>query len=134
MKLLHHPIVKTHGPQLVKFGLTGGTGAILDMGMLALLTRALLVPAEVSFLLSALVGSTLVFFVNRRFTFKQRGAAWGPQLLRHYTVYGPAIVANFLLSNALFLVMSDLAAKFIAIGVIASWNYLMSHHYVFKKR
>lgn len=133
MKLLQHPIVKTHGPQLVKFGLTGGAGSILDMGTLAILTRALGVPAEAAFLFSALVGATFVFFVNKHFTFKHRGSAFLPQLLKHYTVYGPAIIANFLLSNALFLILPDIASKFIAIGVIAVWNYLMSHHYVFRK-
>lgn len=132
-RFLNHPTVKTHGPQLLKFGLTGGAGSILDMGTLALLTRVLDVPAEAAFLFSALVGATFVFFVNKYFTFKHRGASFLPQLLRHYTVYGPAIIANFLLSNVLFLVLPDLAAKFIAIGVIAVWNYLLSHHYVFKR-
>jgi putative flippase GtrA len=132
-RFLNHPTVRTHGPQLLKFGLTGGAGSILDLGTLTLLTRVLSVPAEVAFLLSAFVGATFVFFVNKHFTFSHRASAFLPQLLKHYTVYGPAIIANFLLSNALFLVMPDLAAKFIAIGVIAVWNYLMSHHYVFKK-
>ena len=129
---LRHPVIRTHGPQLLKFGLTGGAGSILDMGTLALLTRALSVPAEFAFLLSALVGATFVFVVNKLFTFRHSGA-WLPQLLKHYTVYGPAIIANFLLSNALFLVVPDLVAKPIAIGVIAVWNYLLSHHYVFRK-
>jgi len=132
-KLLNHPTVRTHGPQLMKFALTGGAGSILDLGTLTLLTRVLSVPAEIAFLASAFVGATFVFFVNKHFTFKHRGNAFWPQLLKHYTVYGPAIIANFLLSNALFLVMPDIAAKFIAIGVIAVWNYTMSHHYVFKK-
>ena len=131
-RFLHHPLVRTHGPQLLKFGLTGGAGSILDLGTLTVLTRVLFVPAEVAFLLSACVGATFVFVVNKLVTFKD-GGAWMPQLLKHYTVYGPAIIANFLLSNALFLVLPDLAAKFIAIGVIAMWNYLLSHHYVFRK-
>lgn len=130
---LNHPIVRTHGPQLLKFGLTGGFGSILDLGTLTVLTRVLFVPAEVAFLLSAFVGATFVFFVNKYFTFKHRASAFLPQLLKHYTVYGPAIIANFLLSNALFLVMQDLIAKFVAIGIIAVFNYLLSHHYVFKK-
>lgn len=132
-RLLNHPTVRTHGPQLMKFGLTGGAGSILDLGTLSLLTRVFLVPAEAAFLVSAFVGATFVFFVNKHFTFAHRASAFLPQLFKHYTVYGPAIIANFLLSNALFLVLPDLAAKFIAIGVIAVWNYLMSHHYVFKK-
>lgn len=132
-RFFDHPTVRTHGPQLLKFGLTGGAGSILDLGTLTLLTRALSVPAQVAFLLSAFVGATFVFFVNKHFTFKHRSSAFLPQLIKHYSVYGPAIIANFLLSNALFLVLPDFAAKFIAIGVIAVWNYLLSHHYVFKK-
>ena len=131
-KFLNHPTVRTHGPQLLKFGLTGGARSIIDLATLTLLTRVLLVPAEVAFLFSSIVGATFVFVVNKHVTFKH-GGAWMPQLLKHYTVYGPAIIANFLLSNALFLVMPDLVAKIIAIGVIAIWNYLLSHHYVFKK-
>jgi putative flippase GtrA len=132
-RFLNHPTVRMHGPQLMKFALTGGAGSILDLGTLTALTRVFSVPAQVAFLLSAFVGATFVFFVNKYFTFNHRASAFLPQLLKHYTVYGPAIIANFLLSNALFLVLPDLASKFIAIGMIAVWNYLMSHHYVFKK-
>jgi putative flippase GtrA len=131
-KFLDHPTVRTHGPQLLKFGLTGGAGSILDLGTLTVLTRVFGIPAEVGFLFSALVGATFVFVVNKLFTFRHAGA-WLPQLAKHYTVYGPAIIANFLLSNLLFLVLPDFAAKFVAIGVIAVWNYLLSHHYVFRK-
>lgn len=132
-RLLQHPAVRTHAPQLVKFAMAGGAGSLLDLSTLTVLTRVLHVPAEVSFLFSALVGATFVFFVNKHFTFKDARGGWTKQLLKHYTVYGPAIIANFLLSNALFLVLPDLVAKFIAIGVIAVWNYAMSHHYVFRK-
>lgn len=131
-RILNHPTVQKHGPQLVKFAMAGGMGSLLDLGTLTLLTRVFSVPAEVGFLLSSLVGATFVFAVNKIVTFKHTGD-WLPQLLKHYTVYGPAIIANFLLSNALFLVMPALPAKFIAIGVIAVWNYVLSHHYVFKK-
>ncbi len=131
-RFLSHPTVQKHGPQLLKFAIAGGMGSVIDLGGLALLTRVFDVPSEVGFLCSALLGSTFVFVVNKIVTFKSKGA-WMPQLLKHYTVYGPAIIANFLLSNALFLVMPDFAAKVIAIGVIAVWNYVMSHHYVFKK-
>lgn len=133
-RFLHHPTVRTHAPQLAKFALAGGMGSIIDLGTLAFLTRALAVPAEAAFLFSALLGATFVFVVNKHFTFKHRGTPWLPQLLKHYTVYGPAIVANFLLSNLLFLVVPDMLAKIVAIGVIAVWNYLLSHHYVFKKQ
>ncbi len=132
-RFLNHPTVRTHAPQLLKFAMAGGMGSIIDLGTLTLLTRALSVPAEAGFLFSSIVGATFVFFVNKLITFKHAGA-WTPQLLKHYTVYGPAIIANFLLSNALFLVLPDVVSKFIAIGVIAIWNYLMSHHYVFKKK
>lgn len=133
-RLLQHPTVKAHAPQLAKFALAGGAGSVLDLAVLTLLTRVFSVPAEAGFLFSALVGATFVFFVNKHVTFKRHDAPWYAQLLKHYTVYGPAIVANFLLSNALFLVMPDIAAKVVAIGVIAGWNYLLSHHYVFRKR
>lgn len=132
-RILDHPTVRTHAPQLAKFAMAGGMGSLLDLATLTLLTRVLLVPAEVSFLLSAFVGATFVFVVNKMFTFKHSGR-WIPQLLKHYTVYGPAIVANFLLSNALFLALPDVVAKILAIGIIAAWNYLLSHHYVFKKQ
>jgi putative flippase GtrA len=131
-RFFHHPTVRTHAPQLLKFGLTGGAGSIIDLCTLTFLTRTLSVPAEAGFLFSSIMGATFVFVVNKLVTFKH-GGAWMPQLLKHYTVYGPAIIANFLLSNALFLVLPDIAAKVIAIGVIAAWNYLLSHHYVFKK-
>jgi putative flippase GtrA len=133
-KLLHHPTVRTHLPQLVKFAVAGGMGSVIDLLTLLLLTRVLSVRPEIAFFFSSFVGATFVFALNKFITFKRHDAPWQKQLLKHYTVYGPAIVANFLLSNLLFLVMPDLLAKFVAIGIIAVWNYLLSHHYVFRKR
>lgn len=123
-----------HARQLMKFAMTGGAGMILDLSTLYLLTRVLHIPSEGVFFVSSFVGATFVFFINKYFTFNHHSGRLVQQLLKHYTVYGPAIIANFLLSNVLFLVLPDLAAKFIAIGVIAVWNYAMSHHYVFKKQ
>ncbi len=134
MKLFDYPLVRTHAPQLFKFAMAGGMGSVLDLGTLTLLTRVFLVPAEVSFLISAFVGATFVFFVNKVFTFKNHDARIGPQLLKHYTVYGPAIIANGFLSSFIYWFgVPDLLAKFIAIGIIAMWNYTMSHNYVFKR-
>lgn len=109
-------------------------GFLLDMGTLALLTRVLSFPSEGAFLLSAFVGATLVFFFNKHVTFKHHSALWTAQILRHYSVYGPAIVANFFLSTFLYWIgFSDLLAKMVAVAAIAIVNYLLSHHYVFKK-
>ncbi len=131
-RFLNHPTVQTHAPQVMKFIMAGGMGSIIDLATLMLLTRVLRVPAEAGFLFSSIVGATFVFVVNKMFTFRHSGA-WAPQLLKHYIVYGPAIIGNFFLSNVLFLFIPDITAKVIAIGAIAVWNYLMSHHYVFRR-
>ena len=131
-KLLDHPSVRAHAPQLLKFAVAGGMGSVIDIAALTVLTRVFAVPAEASFFFTALLGATFVFFVNKFVTFKHRGAL-GPQLLKHYVVYGPAIVGNFLLSNLLFLFVPAVVAKVVAIGTIAVWNYLLSHHFVFRK-
>lgn len=133
-RLFEHPTVRTHAPQLIKFAVTGGLGTIVDMTTLTTLTRVFSVSPEVGFLISATTGAIFVFFVNKFFTFKNRDR-FLPQLLKHATVYVPAIIANFALSTLLFwLGVHDLLAKLIAIGVIAIANYLLSHHYVFRKR
>lgn len=133
-RLLSHPTVRTHAPQLVKFALSGGIGSIIDLGTLTLLTHVLAVPEEAAFLASSLVGATCVFVINKVFTFKNADRRIGLQLLKFYTVYGPAIVANFFLSSFLFWFgLPAVLAKIVAIGTIAVANYLLSHHFVFKK-
>ena len=50
-------------------------------------------------------------------------------------VYGVAIVLNVLLSNALYWWgLHYFLAKIVAIGVIAVWNYSLSHGFIFKKK
>lgn len=132
-RFFQHPTVRTHAPQLMKFALAGGMGSLIDLTTLAFLTRIIGVPPEIAFFFSSLIGATFVFVVNKFMTFRHHDVPWPKQLLKHYSVYGPALVANFFLSNLLFLVLPDLAAKLVAIGIIAVWNYLWSHHYVFRR-
>lgn len=132
-KLLNHPFLKTHGNQLWKFIICGGTGFVLDMGSLNAMVEYGNVNAHIAGILSSFVGATFVFFVNKFFTFKNREKA-GSQVMKFVLVYGVSIVGNAAIYNLLLWIgLPYLWSKVVAIGIGAVWNYALSHGFIFKK-
>ncbi|WP_336084792.1 GtrA family protein [Nocardia sp. SSK8] len=56
--------------QIVRFGLTGGFSAVVDFGLLTLLSNVLGVPEILSKVISFIAGTTTAYLINRRWTFK----------------------------------------------------------------
>jgi len=100
---------------------------------LYLLVELLLVRAELSFFLSAMLSVTVVFLGNKFFTFKNKGAIT-KQLLKFSIIYGTSIALNVVLSTILFAIgLHYLLAKALAIGLIIIWNYSFSKWWIFKE-
>ncbi len=78
---------------------------------------------------------TFVFLMNKHFTFRAREAKSGRQVGRFVVVYGFAIMMNYVLYSVFLhgLTVDYRFAKALAIGLIAVWNYLMSHAFIFKR-
>jgi putative flippase GtrA len=135
MKIFRHSKVRTHFHQLWKFCIAGGLGASIDLGGLTLLHGVVHFPVPLAYITSTLCSVAVVFFINKHFTFANKEQEVGMQLGKFALVYGGAIILNFLLSTGFYSVgVQYILAKALAIGIGAVLNYLLSHHFVFKKK
>ena len=125
--------LRTNKQQILRFLCAGGAGAVTEFVSLYLLVELLLVRAELSFFLSAMLSVTVVFLGNKFFTFKNKGAIT-KQLLKFSIIYGTSIALNVVLSTILFAIgLHYLLAKALAIGLIIIWNYSFSKWWIFKE-
>ena len=124
-----------HLRQIICFCMTGGAGAVIDLGSLYAYVELLGLPKQTGFLLSAATAMVFVFIANKFFTFRRHHDSMGTQAVRFFMVYIPATLLNALLASAiLWLGAQYLVAKIIAIGVVAVMNYLLSHFFIFKQQ
>ncbi|OGJ56346.1 hypothetical protein A3D88_01655 [Candidatus Peribacteria bacterium RIFCSPHIGHO2_02_FULL_52_16] len=134
-RVLAHPFVRTHLPQGMKFVVAGGMGSLIDLSSLTFFVESLALDPRFAFVLSSCLGASFVFVVNKFITFGNREKKLAHQLFKFTMVYGVAIALNAVLSNALFWIgLPYLLSKILAIGVIAIWNYSLSHGFIFKKK
>ncbi len=129
--LRRYPLLK----KIVKFGITGGIAAVIDLGGLQIMVRYLSVPEEAAVVLSSLVSVIFVFFFNKFFTFRDGSTGYAKQITKFALVYGFAIVLNGIVSNFfLWMGFHYLIAKVFAIGIGAIINFVLSHLFVFTKQ
>lgn len=144
-RVFHHPIVRKHGVQFLRFAVCGLIGTTLDVTTLGILVRYADLSGYVGSVLSSLVGASFVFVANKFFTFRDHSKRVGNQIFKFALVYGIAIGLNVMLSWGFLWVLehqilgdayhleSSLLAKVGAIGVVALWNYTLSHGFIFKQ-
>lgn len=131
-ELLHHPFFRTHLSQGLRFAVCGGIGAAVDFSLLFLFVQVLGVTPYVGYALSTSVALVVVFFTNKYFTFRNHERRHKEQFLRFLLVYGVGFLFN--VGIASFLYWSGfhyMLAKVCAIAIIAFWNYVLSHGFVF---
>lgn len=143
--LLSNNNVRKHASQIWRFAIAGGTGSIIDLGTLTLLIKYGGVSPNIAFIISTLLAVTVVFLINKYFTFGNKDKNLMHQAMKFALVYGVAIVVNIGMSSFFFWIGSKyltgvidevyiaLIAKAIAIGIGAVWNYTLSHGFVFRK-
>lgn len=134
-RLLRHPFVRTHGPQITKFVVSGGCGATIDLTSQWYFVDQLGMYPLKGFVLSACMGAWFVFLFNKFITFKSHSEPVSTQLMKFTAVYIPAIGLNFLLSSLFFWFgFPHKIAKMFAIGIGAVINYCMSSAFIFRKK
>lgn len=120
--------------QVARFIVTGGTGAFIEFLTLGFLVEVLEINRATAGTVSLVPSVIYVFLMNKYFTFRNRERKHGSQLLKFALVYGLAIVFNIALYNVLiWLGMLYPIAKAFAIGIVAFWNYLLSHGFIFRR-
>ena len=112
--------------QLVKFGLVGGSGYLINLAVFAVLAEALGVHHVLAAVGAFCVAVTNNFLLNRHWTFAAGDGHAGFQAMRFFAVSIAALTINLIALEALVTQASlgDLAAQAIAVAIAMPFNFL----------
>ncbi len=112
--------------QLFKFGLVGGSGYVINLGVFALLSNGLGVHYAIAAIGAFCVAVSSNFFWNRHWTFAAGDGHAGFQAARFFAVSIAALAINLIVLEALVTGASlgDLSAQAIAVAVAMPFNFL----------
>lgn len=112
--------------QLFKFGLVGGSGYVINLGVFALLSNGLGVHHVIAAIGAFCVAISSNFFWNRHWTFAAGNGHAGFQAARFFAVSIAALAINLVVLEALVTGASfgDLSAQAIAVAVAMPFNFL----------
>jgi putative flippase GtrA len=112
--------------QLIKFGLVGGSGYLVNLGVFALLSGNLGVHHLIAAVGAFCVAVSSNFFWNRHWTFAAGNGHAGFQAARFFAVSLAALLINLVVLEALVggASMGELAAQAIAVAVAMPFNFL----------
>jgi putative flippase GtrA len=112
--------------QLLKFGLVGGSGYLVNLGVFALLTGDLGVHHAIAAVGAYSIAVTSNFFWNRHWTFAAGDGHAGFQAARFFAVSLGALLVNLAVLEALveWTSLGDLSAQAIAVAVAMPFNFL----------
>jgi putative flippase GtrA len=112
--------------QLIKFGLVGGSGYLVNLGVFALLSGNLGVHHLIAAVGAFGVAVSSNFFWNRHWTFAAGDGHAGFQAARFFAVSLAALLINLVVLEALVggTSMGDLGAQAIAVAVAMPFNFL----------
>lgn len=123
-------------PRFLRFLISGGSAAAVEYAAFFILQTTLgpdwlLASQSLSFA----CGFVVSFLLNRHWVFRSEGSA-GQELVKYAVIAGINLAAGNL---AMLLMvgpaaMHPLVAKFLVMGMIAGWNYLIFSRLVFSKR
>lgn len=101
MRVLHGMRHPANWLQLVRFGLVGGTGFVVNVAVYALAVHVLHIDYRAAFVLAWVVAVTNNFLLNRHWTFDAAAGSVRFQAIRFVVVSAVAAVFGFLLLTAL---------------------------------
>jgi dolichol-phosphate mannosyltransferase len=112
--------------QLVKFGLVGGSGYLINLAVFAVLAETLGVHHVLAAVGAFAVAVTNNFLLNRHWTFAAGDGHAGFQAMRFFAVSIAALTINLIALEALVTQTSlgDLAAQAIAVAIAMPFNFL----------
>ena len=112
--------------QLLRFGLVGLTGYLVNLGVFALLSGVLGVHYAIAAIGAFAVAVSSNFFWNRHWTFAAGDGHAGFQAARFFAVSIAALLINLAVLEALVggTSLGDLSAQAIAVAVAMPFNFL----------
>ena len=127
--------------RFIRFALVGGTGTIVDFGLLFLLKEVFGLPLLVANTLSYLAGVANNFTLNRLWTYPEsRSKAIWRQFTQFLTVSTAGLLLNNLVVTSMATPLDDLlhlentgylAAKVLATGIVLFWNFTANRLWTF---
>ncbi len=111
--------------QLLRFGLVGVSGYVVNLGVFALLTQALSLHHALAAVGAFCVAVLSNFYWNRHWTFRASNGHAGFQAIRFFTVSLAALAVNLLVLEALIGAgMTDLPSQAIAVATAMPFNFV----------
>ena len=111
--------------QLLRFGLVGVSGYVVNLGVFALLTQALSLHHALAAVGAFCVAVLSNFYWNRHWTFRASTGHAGFQAIRFFTVSLAALAVNLLVLEALIGAgMTDLPSQAIAVATAMPFNFV----------
>ncbi len=112
--------------QLVKFGLVGGSGYLVNLAVFAVLSGGLGVHHLAAAVGAFCVAVTNNFLLNRHWTFTAADGHAGFQAVRFFAVSIAALLVNLVALEALvsYTSLGDLPAQAIAVAIAMPFNFL----------
>jgi len=124
--------------ELIKFGIVGGSGVVVNMGLLFILTRFLSLRLEIASAIAIEVSILSNFFLNNLWTFRKRKThvPFWSRLLRYHLVTGLAGVVNYLVLLLLVKTfgMHDMLSNLIGIVIGTFINYSLNSLWTWRVR
>jgi putative flippase GtrA len=112
--------------QLVKFGLVGGSGYLINLAVFAVLVGDLGVHHAIAAIGAFCVAVTNNFLLNRHWTFAAGDGHAGFQAMRFFTVSAVSLAINLMALEVLLAGtgLGDLSAQAIAVAIAMPFNFL----------
>jgi dolichol-phosphate mannosyltransferase len=119
--------------ELIKFGMVGGSGYLINLGVFAFLSGNLGVHHIIAAIGAFCVAFASNFFWNRHWTFGAADGHAGFQAARFFAVSVAALLINLAVLEALVggTSLGDLAAQAIAVAVAMPFNFLGNKFWTF---
>ena len=131
-------INRKRAEEFIKFAVVGGSGIVVNMGLLYVLTRILSIRLEIASPIAIETSILTNFVFNNFWTFKKRDARFSfwSRILRYHLVTGLAGIVNYLV--LLFLVnymdMNEFISNLIGIGAGMLINFFLNSLWTWKER
>lgn len=125
-RLLHGMRRPANWLQLIRFGLVGATGFVINVGVYALCVHALAIDYRGAYVLAWLVAVTNNFLLNRHWTFDAAAGSVRFQAIRFFVVSVAAAVFGFLLLTVLVesAGVAKVPAEALAVAASTPLNFL----------
>jgi dolichol-phosphate mannosyltransferase len=126
-------------PRLIKFGIVGASGVVVNVGGLYLFTEFARIPYFIASVIAIELSILSNFTVNLLWTWRDRsqeGTVWTKIVRYHIGAGATAFLGNYLILIALteFFGMHYMISNLIGIAVGTISNYLINDLWTFKKK